>query len=60
MENVFNSEIFILTLVVGVYLFAVWLYRKVRLALLHPVLVSIPVLAVVTRVLGISYESFGL
>ena len=58
MENVFNSEIFILTLVVGVYLFAVWLYRKVRLALLHPVLVSIPVLAVVTRVLGISYESF--
>lgn len=58
MENVLNSEIFILTLVVGVYLFAVWLYRKSRLALLHPVLISIPVLTLVTRMLGISYESF--
>ncbi len=58
MDNLLNSEIFILTLVVGVYLWAVWLYRKVRLALLHPVLISIPVLAVVTRMLGISYESF--
>ncbi len=58
MDNLLNSEIFILTLVVGVYLWAVWLYRKVRLALLHPVLISILVLAVVTRMLGISYESF--
>lgn len=58
MDNLLNSEIFILTLVVGVYLWAVWLYRKVRLALLHPVLISIPVLTVVTRILGISYESF--
>lgn len=58
MDHLFQSEIFILTLVVGVYLLAVWLYRKARLALLHPVLVAIPVLTVVTRVLGISYESF--
>ncbi|MCM1030782.1 MAG: LrgB family protein [Oscillibacter sp.] len=58
MDNLLNSEIFILTLVVGVYLLAVWLYRKTRLALLHPVLISIPVLTVVTRLLGISYESF--
>lgn len=53
-----NSELFILTLVVGVYLSAVWLYRKTKLALLNPLLVAIPVLAVVTRLLGISYESF--
>lgn len=58
MEQLLNSEIFILTLVTGVYLLALWLYRKTRLALLHPLLVSIPVLAVATRILGISYESF--
>lgn len=58
MVALINSEIFILTLVVGVYLASVWLYRKTRLNLLHPLLVSIPLLAVITHVLGISYESF--
>lgn len=58
MVSLLNSEIFILTLVIGTYLFALWLYRKTKLSLLHPLLVAIPVLAVVTQVLGISYESF--
>lgn len=58
MVSLLNSEIFILTLVIGVYLLAVWLYRKTKLNLLNPLLVSIPVLVVITHVLGISYESF--
>ena len=58
MEQFLNSEVFILTLVTGVYLAAVWLFHKTRFALLHPLLVSIPVLAVVIEVLGISFESF--
>lgn len=58
MESLLNSEIFILTLVIGVYLLAVWLYRKTKLNLLNPLLVSIPVLVASTHVLGISYESF--
>ncbi len=58
MTSLLNSEIFILTLVIGVYLLSVWLYRKTRLNLLNPLLVSIPVLVAVTHVLGISYESF--
>lgn len=58
MESLLNSEIFILTLVIGVYLLAVWLYRKTKLNLLNPLLVSIPVLVAITHVLGISYESF--
>lgn len=58
MTSLLNSEIFILTLVIGVYLLAVWLYRKTKLNLLNPLLVSIPVLVVITHVLGISYESF--
>ena len=58
MNSLLNSEIFILTLVVGVYLLALWLYRKTKLNILNPLLTSIPVLAVVTHFLGISYESF--
>ena len=58
MEKLLNSEIFILTLVIGVYLAAVWLFHKTKLNLLHPLLVSIPVLAVITHVLGIPFESF--
>lgn len=58
MTSLLNSEIFILTLVIGVYLLSVWLYRKTRLNLLNPLLVSIPVLVAVTHVLSISYESF--
>lgn len=58
MEKILNTEIFILTLVVGVYLASIWLYRRTKLAFLHPLLVSIPVLAVLTRFLGISYASF--
>lgn len=58
MEQLLQSEIFILTLVIGVYLAAMWLFRKTKLNILHPLLVSIPVLALITHVLGISYESF--
>ena len=58
MKELLHSEIFILTLVIGVYLAAVWLFRKTKLNILHPLLVSIPVLAVITHVLGVSFEEF--
>ena len=58
MQSIISSEIFIITLVAGVYLAALWLYRKTRLALLHPLLVSIPALVAVMSVIGIPYESF--
>lgn len=58
MPALLHSEIFILTLVIGVYLAAVWLFKKTKLSLLNPLLVSIPVLTVCIRVLGISFEEF--
>lgn len=58
MNGLLNSEVFMMALVTGMYLFALWLYRKTRLVLLHPLLVSIFLLAVVTNLLGITYESF--
>ena len=51
MQSIISSEIFIITLVAGVYLAALWLYRKTKLALLHPLLVSIPALVAVMSVL---------
>lgn len=58
MEQLLNSEVFILTLVTGVYLGALWLFHKTKFSLLHPLLVSIPVLAVLIHMLGIPFESF--
>lgn len=58
MPALLHSEIFILTLVIGVYLAAVWLFKKTKLSILNPLLVSIPVLTVCIRVLGISFEEF--
>lgn len=58
MEKLFNSEIFILTLVIGVYLFSLLLYRKTKFVLLHPLLVSIFLLLGITHLLGISYPAF--
>lgn len=58
MKQLLSSEIFILTLVIGVYLATLALYRKTKLPLLHPLLVSIPVLALLIHFLGISYPDF--
>lgn len=58
MTELLNSEVFILALVTGIYLFSIWLYRKTRLLLLNPLLVAIFFLAVLTNVLGVTYESF--
>ena len=58
MQSIISSEIFVITLVAGVYLAALWLYRKTKLALLHPLLVSIPALVAVMSVIGMPYESF--
>lgn len=58
MHTLLDSETFILTLVTGVYLAALWLYRKTRLGLLHPLLVSIPVIVLVLHVLDIPYAAF--
>ena len=58
MQELINSQIFLLTLTVGVYLGAIQLRRKINFALLHPVFVSILVLIVFIRLTGIEYEHY--
>ena len=43
MEQIVNMP-FMLLLTVGAYLLGVWVKKKSRLALLHPFLISIPVI----------------
>ena len=58
MNNLAQSEIFTLTLVIGTYLAALVLYKKTRLSLLHPLLTSILVIIAFLKLTGVEYESF--
>lgn len=58
MNNLANSEIFALTLVVGTYIASLKLYKKTHISLLHPLLTSTFVIIAILQLLGIKYESF--
>ena len=58
MNEIIYSQIFLLTLTVGVYLGAVQLRRRVNCALLHPILVSVAVLIAFVKLTGMPYEHY--
>ncbi|MEG1545324.1 MAG: LrgB family protein [Tannerellaceae bacterium] len=58
MNSLTHTELFALTLTVGTYLAALLLYRKTRLRLLHPLLVSVFIIILVLKGLDIEYETF--
>lgn len=58
MNNLAQSEVFSLTLVIGTYLASLALYRKTHISLLHPLITSILVIIVVLKAMDIEYESF--
>ena len=58
MEQLANSDIFALTLVIGTYLAATALHKKTRIRLLHPLLTSIFVIIATLQILSIPYETF--
>lgn len=58
MHSLVHSEIFDLALVVGTYIAATILYKKIHLSVLHPLLTSIFVIIVILEFLDIEYASF--
>ena len=58
MSEIIYSQIFLLTLTVGVYLGAVQLRRRVNCALLHPILVSVAALIAFVKLTGMPYEHY--
>jgi predicted murein hydrolase (TIGR00659 family) len=59
MDNLLHSQLFLLTFTVGVYLLSMWLYRKTRLMLLHPLLTSLAVIILVIQCVGIPYKEYA-
>ena len=57
-HEIFNNIPAMLLLTVGAYLLGVWLKRKSGIALLHPFVISIPVIIAVIKLLDISPEFY--
>lgn len=58
MNTLLESDLFLLTLTVGLYCAGGALYRRTRLALLHPVLLTFAALIVFLRTAGIDYAHY--
>lgn len=53
-----SSEIFLLGLVMGTFLLGVFIYRKTKITLLQPLLISILIIIPFLKFTGISYQTF--
>ena len=58
MTTLLNNELFVLTLVIGVYLGSVYIYKKTGLAFLHPVPLCIGVLILILTLTHTDYSTF--
>jgi predicted murein hydrolase (TIGR00659 family) len=57
-RELFESQAFVLAFVLGTYTLSLWLFKKTKISLLHPLLTSIFLIIVVLEVLNVSYETF--
>lgn len=57
-QNLFQYDVFVLVLVVGIYLLSIKLHLKIRFPLLNPVLITILVLIGLLIILDIPYATF--
>lgn len=58
MRALFESTEFILLLIFGSYLFGQWVFKKTRIGLLHPMIISIAIIIIFLKVTGIDYKTF--
>lgn len=58
MKVLFESPEFILVLIFGSYLFGQWIFKKTRIALLHPLVVSIAIIILFLQITKIDYDKF--
>ena len=57
-QNLFQYDVFVLVLVVGIYLLSIKLHLKIRFLLLNPVLITILVLIGLLIILDVPYATF--
>lgn len=53
-----GSQIFLLTFTIGIYVLSLWLFRRTKVGLLHPLITSAAVIIVFLLATGISYEQY--
>lgn len=58
MKALFESTEFILLLIFGTYLFGQWVFKKTRIALFHPLIISIAIIIAFLKIMNIEYEVF--
>lgn len=58
MIQLLQSQLFLLTFTLGAYLLSVWIYRRSKVRLLHPMLTATAGVIVFLRTMGIGYEAY--
>jgi predicted murein hydrolase (TIGR00659 family) len=58
MGEVFTGEVFMLTLVMGTFLLGVWIYKRSKITLLQPLLISMLIIIPFLKITGIEFETF--
>lgn len=57
-KNLFESQAFVLAFIFGTYTASVWLFKKTKISLLHPLLTSIFVTIAVLEIFKVEYTTF--
>jgi predicted murein hydrolase (TIGR00659 family) len=58
LQPILSSEVFLLTFVMGTFLFGVFIYKRLKISILQPLLISLIILIPFLKMTGISYETF--
>ena len=58
MKALFESTNFILVLIFGSYLFGQWIFKKTKIAIFHPLIVSIAIVIIFLQVSKIDFQKF--
>ena len=56
--ELFKGEVFMLTLAMGTFLLGVWIYKRTKITLLQPLLISMVIIIPFLKVTGIDYHTF--
>lgn len=53
-----SNEVFMLALVMGTFLLGIWIYKKTKMPLLQPLMISMIIIIPFLKITGIEYQSF--
>ena len=57
-SELFTGEVFLLTLVMGTFLLGVWIYKRSKITMLQPLIISMVIIIPFLKVTGIDYTTF--